>query len=201
MLNLNRDEPECFKSFKMKNKPHSYGDDCDDYNLRECLRTALLVEQKRQCFYCEKRIENNSHKVHIDHIKQRTHYPKLECKYSNMALSCNSEKHCGTYKDKQGRWEDDKFIRILSENQELEEKPSDLFCFVSNGDIKVKRSLSEDEKIRGQKSIEYLNLNNIDLVGMRKSIFYKLENYKKSGYQIDNIFTFFNEFESIFKET
>jgi len=201
MLNLNRDEPECFSSFKIKNKPHSYQDDCNDYKLRLCLREALIEEQKYQCFYCEKKIENDTSKVHIDHIKQRNIYHTLECEYSNMALSCNGngEKHCAKYKDKQGIWDDEKFIRIVAENLELQENPSDFFIYRANGEVGVKKSLSQNEQERAINTINYLNLNHKNLIEVRESIFLQLEMYKSYDYNIDEIFTFFNEFQSIFK--
>ena len=199
MLKLNSCEPECFISFKKKNNPHSYQDDCNDYELRECLREALIKEQRYQCFYCEKKIENNPSKVHIDHIIQRDINHKLECTYSNMALSCNSKKHCGKYKDKQGTWNSSKFLRIFSENLELQESVDDFFIYMSNGKIAVKNSLSENEKKRAINTIEYLNLNHRDLVSTRENIFSQLEMYKSYGYEIDEIYTFFNEFENIFK--
>ena len=199
MLNLNRDEPECFSSFKIKNNPHSYSDDCDEYELRECLRKALLKEQKYQCFYCEKKIENNPSKVHIDHIKQRTVYHKLECTYSNMALSCNDNSHCAKYKDNQEIWDNNKFLRIVSENSELQENVADFFIYISNGKVAVKKSLTEDEKKRATNTIEYLNLNHKDLVATRENIFSQLEMYKGCNYKIDEIYTFFNEFENLFK--
>ena len=195
MLNLNRDEPECFSSFKTKNIPHSYQDDCNDYDLRLCLREALIKEQKNQCFYCEKKIENDTSKVHIDHIKQRNVYHKLECEYSNMALSCNGngEKYCGKYKDKQGIWDDKKFIHLTLEN------PSDFFIYRANGEIGAKKSLSQDEKERAVNTINYLNLNHKSLVEVRENIFFQIEMYKIYNYETDEIFTFFNEFESLFK--
>jgi len=199
MLNLNSCEPECFISFKAKNNPHSYQDDCNDYELRECLRKALIEEQKYQCFYCEKKIENNSSKVHIDHIKQRDFYHNLECEYSNMVLSCNDNSHCGKFKDKQGIWDDKKFLRIISDNPQLRENPSDFFIYMSNGRVTVKKSLNQDEKERAINTIEYLNLNHIDLVSTRKNIFSQLEIYKNLDYKIDKIYNFFNEFENLFK--
>ncbi|HHB94210.1 MAG TPA: TIGR02646 family protein [Campylobacterales bacterium] len=199
MLKLNSNEPECFTSFKIKNKPHSYQDDCNNYELRLCLRKALLEEQQYQCFYCEKKIENDTSKIHIDHIKQRNVYHELECEYSNMALSCNDDNHCGKYKDKQGIWDDNKFLRIISENPQLREEPSDFFIYMSNGKVTVKKSLIENEKERAINTIEYLNLNHKDLVSARKTIFSQLKLYQNSGLKIDEIYTCFNEFENLFK--
>ena len=199
MLNPNKDEPECFVAFKVKNNPHSYQDDCNDHDLRLCLREALIKEQKHQCFYCEKKIINDTSKVHIDHIKQRNFYHKLECTYENMALSCNAKLHCAKYKDNQEAWDDNKFLRIVSNNPELQENPSDFFIYKSNGKIGVKKSLSENEKERAINTIEYLNLNHKNLRETRESIFLQLEFYKSNGHEIDEIFTFFNEFQSIFR--
>jgi len=199
MLKINSNEPVCFSSFKRKNNPHSYQDDCNDYELRKCLRDALIVEQKYQCFYCEKKIVNDSSKVHIDHIKQREPYHTLECEYSNMALSCNDANHCAKYKDNQEIWDDSKFLRILLEEPQLQENILDFFIYRSNGKITVKNSLSVDEKERAINTIKYLNLNHKDLVSTRKNIFSQLEMYKSYGYVIDEIFTFFNEFETLFK--
>ena len=199
MLNPNKDEPECFVVFKVKNNPHSYQDDCNDHDLRLCLREALIKEQKYQCFYCEKKIINDTSKVHIDHIKQRNLYHKLECTYENMALSCNAKLHCAKYKDNQEPWDDNKFLRMVSNNPELQEKPSDFFIYKSNGKIGVKKSLSEKEKERAINTIEYLNLNHKNLIETRENIFLQLELYKSNGHEIDEIFTFFNEFQSIFR--
>ena len=199
MLNPNKDEPECFVSFKVKNTPHSYQDDCNDHELRLCLREALIKEQKHQCFYCEKKIINDTSKVHIDHIKQRNSYHKLECTYENMALSCNAKLHCAKYKDNQETWDDNKFLRIVSNNPELQENPSDFFIYRANGELSVKRSLSVNKKARAVNTIEYLNLNHKDLVSTRANIFLQLEMYKNCDYEIDEIYTFFNEFENLSK--
>ena len=117
MLEIEKEEPDFFRTYKQKNRPHSYQDDCDDYTLRNNLRENLLSEQKNQCFYCEKKIKNDSKKVHIDHLKQRGFFHKLECSYANMVLSCNGaekDEHCGRYKDKQEIWDDNKFLKLVS---------------------------------------------------------------------------------------
>ena len=202
MLNLNSAEPECFTSFKHKNNPHSYSDDCNDYNLRKCLRESLLIEQKHQCFYCEKKIENDTDKVHIDHIKKRDVYHDLECTYSNMALSCNGsgEKHCGKFKDKHGEWDDTKYLKLLPDNSELKEQPSDVFRYISNGEIKPIRTLEDNLRERTQNTIDYLCLNHSDLVNARKVIFTSVASCSNGGMCIEDILITFNEFESLLKD-
>lgn len=202
MLDIKKEEPSFFTRYKKKNQPHSYQDDCDDYTLRNNLRESLLQEQKNQCFYCEKKISNDG-KVHLDHLKQRYSFHKLECSYGNMVLSCNGgvkEEHCGKYKDNQESWDDNKFLKILHPNPQLEEKVSKHFDYLSNGEIQPNQSLSQDSHKRAFNTINYLNLNHKNLIEARKNIFLQLELYKTSGFQIDKIFTYFQEFESLFKD-
>ncbi len=203
MLDFNKNEPTFFITYKKKNRPHSYQNDCDDYVLRNELRGSMITEQNNQCFYCEKKIENGSNKIHLDHIKQRDAFHALECDYNNMVLSCNGgkkEEHCGKYKDKQESWNDDKFLRILPQNIQLQEKASDFFNYISNGKIQPKQSLSSDEKTRANNTIDYLMLNHRNLVEARKSLFFQLELYRREGYDTTHIFSFFQEFHSIFFE-
>ncbi len=201
MLDLHKSEPTFFIVYKKKNRPHSYQDDCDDYALRDQLRKNIIAEQNSQCFYCEKKIENNTNKVHIDHIKQRDAFHTLECDYNNMVLSCNGgkkEEHCGKYKDRQESWNDDKFLRILPHNPQLQEKVSDFFNYISDGKIQPKQSLSPNETVRANNTIDYLMLNHRNLVEARKSIFLQLELYRREGFDTTHIFEFFQEFQSIF---
>lgn len=201
MLDLNKIESEFFLEFKRKNNPKRYKDDCDNYELRNSLRESMLDEQRGQCFYCEKKIKNDSNKVHIDHIVQRDSNHNLECEYDNMVLSCNGdgEKYCAKYKDKQSIWDDNKFIRLVSENKELREKPSDVFVYMSNGKIRAKKSLPDELQERTTNTITYLNLNHRDLIGARKNIYLALAMYENQGLDKKQIFTYFNEFENIFK--
>ena len=201
MLNLNSNEPECFTAFKDKNSPHSYTEDCDDYDLRECLREALLKEQKYQCFYCEKKIENDTSKVHIDHIKQRNMYHTLECEYSNMALSCDGsgEEHCGKFKDKHGIWNDTKYLKLMPENSEFKEQPSDVFRYLSNGEIKPISTLESNLRERTQNTIDYLCLNHSNLVNARKVIFSSVASCNDGGMCIEEILAHFGEFENLLK--
>jgi len=197
MLDLNKVEPIFFIEFKRKNNAHSYKDDCDDYELRKNLRKSIFIEQNGQCFYCEKEIkdENNVDKVHLDHIKQRNHYKELECNYHNIVLSCNGdgEKYCAKFKDKNGLWDDTKYIKLDTE------KPSDFFRYISNGKIKAKQYLSEEKREKIVNTIDYLNLNHKDLIGARKNILLALSSYEEQGLNKQEIFKYFNEFENLFK--
>lgn len=196
MLTINKVEPSCFISFKKKNNPKNYEKDCD-HVVRKCLRDALFTEQNAQCFYCEQKIENDSKKVHIEHfIPRDANLKNTDCDYNNLFLSCNGKEHCGTKKG--NAYDEDKHLRIYSLTKALED-PSIMFDYTTQGIIKAKNSLSKNEKERATNTIELLGLNHKDLVATRENIFLQLEMYKTYGYKIDEIYTFFNEFENLFK--
>jgi len=200
MLDLTiKSEPQFFIIYKKRNSGINYSQ--IDSGIRQNLRKNILLEQKSQCFYCEKKIEDNMDKIHIDHVKQQSAYQNLSCEYKNMVISCNGngEKHCGKYKDKNGKWDDEKYIRLIPDNPLLAENPSDSFKFISNGKIAPKTSLDEDKKSRAQNTIEYLNLNDNNLVKSRKAVILNITTYNNQGYAIDEIFKYFGEFESLFK--
>ncbi len=69
-----------------------------------------------------------------------------------------------------------------------------------NSDWSIKKD-SEDEKERGNNTIEYLNLNFSKLVKAIKNIFVQIETYKQQNFNINQIFSYFKEFETIFKQS
>jgi uncharacterized protein (TIGR02646 family) len=193
MLNLNKIEPDCFIDFKKKNSPKNYEKDCD-HTVRECLRESLFNEQKGQCFYCEQKIKESR----IDHFIPRdiSNEKDIECNYNNLFLSCDRKESCDIRKA--NKFDENRYIRLFSNRYNLE-NPSDFFDYTARGTIKAKKILSDDKKIRAKNTIELLNLNNNDLVNARKTVYSTIGMYKNSGHDIDEIFTFFNEFESLFK--
>jgi len=197
MLNPTKIEPDCFTLFKKKNKPKTYERDCD-HKVRECLRNTLFEEQKEQCFYCEQKIKNDSKKVHIEHfIPRDANLKDTDCNYNNLFLSCEEKEHCGKKKD--NKYDENKYIRLFSNKYSLE-NPSDFFDYSTRGKIKAKNSLSDDKKIRAENTIELLNLNYKELVNARKVMFKNIESYQQSGLDIKTIYSYFKEFESIFKK-
>ena len=193
MLNLNKIEPDCFIDFKKKNSPKNYEKDCD-HTVRECLREALLKEQRGQCFYCEQKIKGSR----IDHFIPRDapNQKDIECNYNNLFLSCDKKESCDIKKG--SAFDESRYIRLFSNRYDVE-NPSDFFDFTARGKIKAKKLLNDDSKNRAKNTIELLNLNHKDLVDARQVIISNIEMYKNSGYDTDEIFTFFNEFESLFK--
>jgi len=193
MLNPNKIEPDCFIDFKRKYSPKNYEKDCD-HTVRECLREALLKEQRGQCFYCEQKIKSSR----IDHFIPRDapNEKDIECNYNNLFLSCDRKESCDIQKG--STFDESRYIRLFSNRYDLE-NPSDFFNFTARGKIKAKKLLNDDSKNRAKNTIELLNLNHKYLVDARQVIISNIEMYKNSGYDTDEIFTFFNEFESLFK--
>jgi len=194
MLSLNKLEPNCFIVFKKKNNPKNYEEDCD-YKVRECLREALDEEQKGQCFYCEQKIQESR----IDHFIPRDaiNEKNIECNYNNLFLSCNRKDSCDNKKG--NKFDENKYIRLFSNNHTLD-NPLEFFDYTTNGKIKAKKSLSKDEILRAENTIELLNLNHRDLINARKITFKSIESMKSDILNIKIIYAYFEEFESIFKK-
>jgi len=170
-----------FETFKKKNKPKRYQEDCDDDNLKESIRTDLLVKQRGQCAYCERKLDKEKQNFHIEHIQPRDKDHKLECEYSNLVLSCNDCDSCGKYR-KSNYWED-RFIHPVLNN------PTEYFMFNEDGQI-----LATDKNTID--TIEFLNLNSKKLIRLRKNIVFGLNSMK----DIVDISEYFNEFENLVNE-
>ncbi|MCK5519630.1 MAG: TIGR02646 family protein [Candidatus Marinimicrobia bacterium] len=198
MLDLNKREPSFFIEYKDNNSDcYRYAD--IDFGIKSKLRENIIQEQSNQCFYCEKKIDNNRY-IHIDHIKQRGAFHTLECEYNNMIMSCDGSggNHCAKFKDQHGIWDDEKYIKLIPENPQLAEKPSDFFRFVSNGKIVPKKGLTEERKRRAKNTRNYLNLNYQKLVEARRKIIGQIDIYRGQGLNTDTIFNYFGEFQSLF---
>jgi len=184
MINVADTKLDYFELFKQKHKAKRYQKDCDNFELRDKIRDNLLYKQRNQCAYCERKISKID--SHIEHIRQRDKFPKLECEYSNLILSCNNENSCGKYKDSKKnsiRYWQDKFIHPILDN------PKEYFRFNEDGQI-----LSTDKPAK--ETIKYLNLNNQKLIRIRKSLILQMVYMQ----DMDNISDYFDEFENLIME-
>ena len=153
MINVENISLEYFEDFKSKNNAKRYLEDCNDFDLRESIRNDLLIKQRYQCAYCERKITKE--KSIIEHISPRDKAPLLECKYSNIVLSCKSDDSCDRFKDK-NIWED-RYIHPVLNN------PEESFYFSSNGQI-----LGNDKDAKD--TITFLNLDSNKLKRLRENI-------------------------------
>ena len=185
MINIKNSKLEYFEIFKKRKKAKNYQKDCNNFKLKDKIREDLLQKQNNQCTYCERKIDKRNY--HIEHIRQRDKFHKLECEYSNLVLSCNDENSCGKYKDSKknpiAKYWQDEFIHPVLDN------PEEYFSFNEDGQIFA-------IKENATRTIKYLNLNSPKLIRSRKHLILQLIYMK----DIDNILEYFHEFDNLLKE-
>lgn len=79
--------------------------DYDNYSDKPDLRTALVLDQKGLCCYCQQRIRADISSMKIEHWKPQTPNPALQLTYSNILGACiggegkpTRIQHCDTRK-------------------------------------------------------------------------------------------------------
>lgn len=179
MINVKNSPLEYFENFKKRNDVKRYQEDCNDFELRNAIRDDLILKQRGQCAYCERKITKDD--SIIEHINPRDKSPELECEYSNLVLSCKSDDSCDNFKGSK-KWED-KYIHPVLNN------PEEYFYFSANGEI-----LSDNEN--GMETINFLNLNSKKLIRLRKDIILNLQYMQ----DIESISQYFNEHENLIKQ-
>ena len=82
--------------------PHS---DYDNYDDKNALRYALVIEQGGICCYCMGRIHNGPTTMKIEHWRSQSRYPARQLEYRNLLGAClggkrqpQSLQHCDTRK-------------------------------------------------------------------------------------------------------
>lgn len=152
-----KEEPEFFKKFKIRSKPHNWSE-CDFSIKKELKNYMLEYEQNYYCPYCELKI--NVEESQVEHIKPKEKFPELMHEYSNYLTGCKSPKTCGQFKANQ--WSE-KFIDPTVED------PEEYFTY----DIKTGKIIpKEKERLKVEKAdytIKVLNLNDKRLCEIRKT--------------------------------
>jgi hypothetical protein len=120
-------------------------------------KNALRESTSGKCMYCESKIEHNSH-AHVEHIKPKAKFPKLEFAWDNLGFSCEK---CNTNKG-QKYDEATPFINPYSENPEDHILFLEFYLFPRQG--------SE----RGEYTITESQLNRAGLIERRKEKIDKL---------------------------
>ena len=140
---------------------------------KEVLSRAKLEEQDGFCGYCE--CELKEPHWHIDHFYQCSKCPQRTWDWNNMVLSCQSDAHCGRYKDAKGGIPSERLIDPHSK----EENPRNLITFVLED-----RSSRENSRVtarpvggnqRAENTIRALNLNDRKLSETRRNYLRRYE--------------------------
>lgn len=190
---IKTDEPQFFKDFKsekIKKKININDWNNYDYDIKTKLKKYMFdYEQPCLCPYCELPIDLNDSQ--IEHIKPKSHYPKLTGEYSNYITACESSKTCGQTKD--NLW-CDLFIDPTKED------PQKYFTYdIKTGKI-IPLADSGPNREKAEITIKMLNLNEPRLTDSRKNfIKYILSNktyYKENLEFIKNFPTLKNFLKS-----
>lgn len=116
-----------------------------------------------RCGYCEGQI---FHGGHIEHFRRKNagHYPELTFEWTNLFMACDSNEHCGHYKDRAGApYDPDELIKP-------DEHDADLYLFFhSSGEVRVRSRVnaSAQDRRRGDETIRVFHLNGGTLKGAR----------------------------------
>lgn len=64
------------------------GSNYTDYDDKDALRQALVIEQRELCCYCMARIWNGATAMKIEHWQAQSRYPAEQLKYRNLLGAC-----------------------------------------------------------------------------------------------------------------
>lgn len=128
----------------------------------ELSMTVGAQDDSVRCAYCEGLTLT---KGHIEHFWPRKSKPQLTFTWSNLFLSCGSNKHCGHYKDsnKAARYSPDDLVKPD------EHDPEKFFFFSAGGEALPREGLNEADFKRAEASINIFNLNEDSLQAKRRT--------------------------------
>ncbi|OAV69883.1 hypothetical protein Barb6XT_00221 [Bacteroidales bacterium Barb6XT] len=180
-----KEEPTFYSKYIKQHKPTQWDDIAP---VRSDLRAHIWEEQKRCCAYTEVLLNLNKDNFHIDHYKTQNLYPQLTFDYSNLLVSCNSEKYGAKHKDKliKGREEYENLINPV------EESPSEYMEFTFTGHVEAVNSCR-----KGEETIRLFNLNEKSLVERRKTA---LSCFNMEGFTEEDLVQFVGEFETMIRQ-
>ena len=134
-------------------------DDADD--------KAIFILGLR-CAYCEGPIRYGGH---LEHFRRKNRkrvdgYPELTFAWDNLFLACDSQEHCGHYKDRPGADSYDPDDLIKPDIHD----PDDFLYFHSTGQVMVRNNgigMKDEDRRRGSETIRVFNLDCRILQGER----------------------------------
>lgn len=107
----------------------------------------LDAMQSERCAYCEATIDSANR--HIEHFRQRQHYPQGTFDWHNLFGSC----HRHEYKDNCGLYPHQDLIKPDIED------PEDYLVFTPNGSVQPRAHLDTRARNRAEQTIRILELN------------------------------------------
>ena len=118
------------------------------------IRSRLRKMQGPRCAYCEGAVYCDAH---IEHFRRKNphHFPELTFAWSNLFWSCESNEHCGHYKDRPSAPPYNPADLIKPD----EEDPDVYFYFHSSGEVRPRSGLDPRQLHRANETIRVFNLN------------------------------------------
>ena len=147
-----------------------------DGTCKRALRAALVQmqgipgittpdanEYGLRCAYCEAQIR---HEGHIEHFRRKNPllgFPQFTFAWENLFLACESEEHCGHYKDRKwaSPYNPDELIKPDQDD------PDQFLFFHSSGQVLPREKISEKDRRRASETIRVFGLDNPTLEGAR----------------------------------
>lgn len=159
--------PECLSRFR-------HGRDNWSVIYKNSLTDEIWAQlngmQHGYCAYCECKLDDDNSKRHIEHFLRRESYSHLTFDWGNLFGSCNNPNRCGKFKDNSPTARGIDLNRVCKPDGESP-IAEDLLIFLSNGDVKVRIGLSDEDTEIARNTIRVFNLaGDTSLVNARKAV-------------------------------
>ncbi|THF26953.1 TIGR02646 family protein [Pseudomonas atacamensis] len=146
------------------------------FKNKSALLDALLKEQLKICCYSELSAENYGYGYHVEHVLNKSQYPRLTFEYANLAASALSSSDLSSINKACGKaafgghaigksQAVDKKLFITPHKPGCER----FFYYLSSGEVVPAIGLNTHDSARAKYTIECLNLNSQFLIRERKS--------------------------------
>lgn len=169
-------QPNCLNSYT--NPPNKWKGKLPTAIGKTEIWTEINKFQEKFCVYCESRAYQGLGTGHIEHFydKGNSSYTHLTFDWNNLFGCCESNEHCGHYKDAQISKTEKRcpdHTKLLKPDQD---DPEQFLQFVNTGGIKEKEGLNDDDFAKAQQTIKALNLNHPSLNSSRHG---QIQRFKK----------------------
>lgn len=141
----------------------------NDHEGYQSCREQANTEQQGVCAYTELPLDVEKVKVHIDHYRRKSIYPKLRFKWDNLFAAVKDKRFGADHKDGiiNGSNHNQMYASILSP---LTVNFQDYFHYSTSGEIEPMSGISEEKQKDAEATIKIYNLNEAELVNRRRTM-------------------------------
>jgi uncharacterized protein (TIGR02646 family) len=165
-------------------------DDVSGEDKRQ-IRQHLEQIQGPRCAYCEGPLEALGHQIEHFRRKNPRHFPELKFTWSNLFLACNSDDHCGHYKDRHGTPYNPAEL-IKPDDYD----PDKYLYFHSSGEVRPRPRLTPEAQRRATETIRVFHLDCAPLRHARRRALAQYE--RKEPRILDDLMAFDEESRKAF---